>query len=82
MSDDAKRTEGFVKKDGTVLSSALYFKMININYKEKQQKALIAYTYPKRNYLNAFRIMRAYGRICYRAFINDLPIQNELVEKQ
>ena len=82
MSDKDKRAEGFVKKDDTVLSSAFYFNVININYKEKQQKALIAYTYPKQNLSNAFSIMQAYGRFCYRAFINDLPIQNEVVGKQ
>lgn len=71
MSDAEKKTRGFViKKDNSVLSSALNYKVINIHFDGKQQKALIAYTYPKKNLTNAFRIMQAYGKCCYEAFVN------------
>ena len=42
----------------------------------KQQKALIAYTYPKKNLTNAFRIMQAYGKFCfdeYNKYMNSNP---------
>ena len=69
MSDAEKRTRGFViKKNNSVLSSALNYKVINICLKGKQQKALIAYTYPKKSLTNAFRIMQAYGKFCYEEF--------------
>ena len=69
MSDAEKRTRGFViKKNNSVLSSALNYKVININFDGKQQKALIAYTYPKKNLANAFSIMQAYGKFCYEEY--------------
>ena len=77
MSDAEKRTRGFVvKKNNSVLSSALNYKVININFDGKQQKALIAYTYPKKNLTNAFRIMQAYGKFCfdeYNKYMNSNP---------
>lgn len=68
MNDTDKRAKGFVKKDGSVLSSTLYYKVIIINFKQKQQKALIAYTYPQKSFSKAFRIMQAYGKICYEEY--------------
>ena len=68
MSDNEKRDNGFVKKDGSVLSSALSYKVIKINYKGKQQKALIAYTYPQKSFSKAYRIMQAYGKFCYEEY--------------
>lgn len=68
MSDNEKRDKGFVKKDGSVLSSALSYKVIKINYKGKQQKALVAYTYPQKSFSKAYRIMQAYGKFCYNEY--------------
>lgn len=69
MSENEKRARGFViKKDNNVLSSALNYKVIRIHFDGKQQKALIAYTYPKKDLTNAFRIMQAYGKFCYEAY--------------
>ena len=56
---------GLKKKDGSDWTASLNYKVIGINYPGKKlQKALIAYTFPKKSLSNAFEIMRAYGEKC------------------
>lgn len=62
---------GLKKKDGSVWTAPLYFKVIKIHYqKKKEKKAIIAYTFPKQGLNNSFDIMREYGKRCFEELVN------------
>ena len=57
------------KKMGTPLKEGGQLRgkcrVVNINYKGKTQKALIAYTFPSQALCRAFDLMQKYGEFCY-----------------
>lgn len=66
------------KVDGTDLKTHLYYKVIEIHYKENNpQIALIAHTFPNQALGNAFNIMYEYGKQCYKNLNPYLSKENQ-----
>lgn len=66
------------KVDGTDLKTHLYYKVIEIHYKENNpQIALIAHTFPNQALGNAFNIMKEYGSQCCEKLKPYLPKENQ-----
>ena len=59
---------GLKKKDGSVWTAPLFFKVIKIHYQNKEKKAIIASTFPQQGLNNSFEIMREYGKRCFEEF--------------
>ena len=57
------KTMGTPLKEGGQLRGKC--RVVNINYKGKTQKALIAYTFPSQALCRAFDLMQKYGEFCY-----------------
>ena len=57
------------KKDGTNMRSQLKCRKITLSYNGKEQKALIAHSFPSQSIGRAFDIMQQYGAFCYNEYI-------------
>jgi hypothetical protein len=57
------------KKNGQSMKSVLKCKQITLKYNGKEQKALIAHSFPSQSIGRAFDIMQDYGEFCYNEYI-------------